>query len=225
MFRRLLAVLTITSLILFLTVALFRARAADTTDVLMLATPGGNCLLLTSHEGKYVRATRLRDWPDAGIERWSAASDRTWPAPSWRHAGPFLFWQRHTASKTAEVWVVRGKVAVPTDDGGKLPAYGDGYARADAANAWAGIIPGQPGWLFLTGWELRFPHNYLLAATALPPVVVIPVWLLRRLARRRRAGNGLCVQCGYDVRATPDRCPECGRVPSVTGTAPAATGP
>jgi hypothetical protein len=60
--------------------------------------------------------------------------------------------------------------------------------------------------------DLFIPAWLMLVLTAILPTL----WLLRR--RRQPNPAGLCPACGYDLRATPERCPECGRASS-EGTA------
>jgi predicted RNA-binding Zn-ribbon protein involved in translation (DUF1610 family) len=49
---------------------------------------------------------------------------------------------------------------------------------------------------------------------------VLPLTASHRIVRtrRRRKQNraGLCTNCGYDLRATPEKCPECGTIPRIT---------
>ena len=52
-------------------------------------------------------------------------------------------------------------------------------------------------------WAL--PYWKLVALSAAGPFL----WAYHRL-RPRRLPPGHCRRCGYDLRATPDRCPECG---------------
>lgn len=43
--------------------------------------------------------------------------------------------------------------------------------------------------------------------------VALPILAMARKVRGRwRRRNGLCPGCGYDLRASPERCPECGSV-------------
>jgi hypothetical protein len=90
----------------------------------------------------------------------------------------------------------------------------------------------QPGWPERTGWHYGYrpasSHATLpafeLDRSSSFVMVDFPIWLPAILfaiaptywllgARRKRAKRrrlGLCLHCGYDLRASPDRCPECG---------------
>jgi hypothetical protein len=59
---------------------------------------------------------------------------------------------------------------------------------------------------------IMLPYWFVALLTAMGPVG----WMIRRV--RRGPVSGRCARCGYDLRATPDRCPECGAdaTPSVT---------
>jgi hypothetical protein len=48
---------------------------------------------------------------------------------------------------------------------------------------------------------------WVIAAIALIPMGLRGIgWVIKR----RRIAAGRCVMCGYDLRASPERCPECG---------------
>ena len=73
---------------------------------------------------------------------------------------------------------------------------------------WPGHYPGG------SYWTLTIPLLYPLLLSAALPLA----WLAARVRRHRK--NGICRRCGYDLRVTPERCPECG-TPAATRAGPA----
>ena len=66
--------------------------------------------------------------------------------------------------------------------------------------------PSSSGYFGQGGFALVVPDWSLFIAALLPFA-----WLLRRwMVARRKAMEGRCRRCGYDLPATPNRCPECG---------------
>ena len=76
------------------------------------------------------------------------------------------------------------------------------------------------GRVFLTdlwGWGVSIPHLIWAGAFAIPPIWWIIVVRDRKELQLRLTG-GLCRVCGYDLRYSEHRCPECGTEINVAGT-------
>jgi hypothetical protein len=83
--------------------------------------------------------------------------------------------------------------------------------------------PGAAGFAVPATPQYRFVpiagHNWWFVVPLWAPMIVFGIvpalWIPRYLRLRRRAERlrkNLCLNCGYDLRSSLDRCPECGRV-------------
>lgn len=90
------------------------------------------------------------------------------------------------------------------------PSHTDGF-RFIGFEYSANVLPYPTGRIYLSfyvpPWRLMaIPYGAVFALGLIHPATRLAGWL----RRMRRRGRGLCVYCGYDLRASGARCPECG---------------
>ena len=104
---------------------------------------------------------------------------------------------------------------------GQGPVHGKTASILNLAGvAWLRVEQGA-----LVGWRLHIPYLAVICVAAVPLFAKSLMWTNRARVARSRIRRGLCPQCGYDLCATPERCPECGTEPLSRPAPPALCAP
>lgn len=149
-----------------------------------------------------------------------------WPAT--KHTDYYVKWASPSATSDLYVSAAAGTVQIERETYGSLAAtdpdphdsgFGAHAMHFDTLEAnwethWQHVT-NHAGVVYATNdypnayhaQYLIVPIWWLLIGLSLPPLV----WLWRYRSRRDRIKRGLCLACGYDLRASTDRCPECGK--------------
>ena len=198
LFRILLNALTALSLLLFVATVVLWVRSADTIDEF--------------EYHRYVRAgaaVHRLTWSITSINGGIGITRVTGSAPAGDLDTPIGMWCEHRQEDSQPQAYPSGGIILV-----------DGTSRAGLR--WRGFIIGQTPYYTTGGkWQFRLRFVTVPAWFAVLTTAALPTVRFLRWRRNRRAlshgRRGLCPSCGYDLRATPDRCPECGAVPAGPG--------
>jgi hypothetical protein len=114
------------------------------------------------------------------------------------------------------IYAANGNFTAPFNG---LPAHDSKAPVSDiVTDQWLVPYPRQfLGFAYGTGSGSGYTFGYIVVIpywfTTFVPWMVTAWWIRKLWQSRHAVAAGCCRVCGYDLRATPDRCPECGTVP------------
>ena len=189
MTRRLVNLVTVASLLLCLTAALFWQRSGRTKDQLRVGAARGRYWQINTYPGG-VAVTVATGWYENQPWEWTDVTAS--PAyPRAMRGRPYV--QRSSNGEPAIDWMPASRAAT-----GPVSVERGTWAPA-------GVVPTMP---YVT-YDVRY---WLPVAVTTLPVLVRLLLAGQALQRRRRwARAGLCQGCGYDLTGNQTGvCPECG---------------
>jgi hypothetical protein len=193
--RHLLWLFAVLSLVLCMALALLWARSYWVNDGFAYAR-AGSVALGRSHAGRIAVMTRDNLVDSRGLEHFRWANPLNWESsPLLPGAFTFTIFEHKNFLGFAYARGTQNYPVFPNRN----------YVRFQ----WSRV----PFRLFVV------PYWFGAALLAWPLEILI-VRALIRFRRNMSRAPGTCRHCGYDLRATPDRCPECGRT---AGTETATT--
>jgi hypothetical protein len=159
---------------------------------------GGTYVMLTAEPSAVrIGVAVMREWAGRGFVRVESSREYERHAPL-LHPVRIGRWERfHLFGQTID-----GTLEVAPDTGEPLRWLSSGVPREGVGQVYA-----------VRSWSLLgVPHQGLIVAGLVPPLLWAGVRWRRRRERSRRVRLGLCLACGYDLRESPEKCPECGAV-------------
>ena len=156
-----------------------------------------------------------------------------WVRSYWIHDGFQWYRSRSEGFEWASLIATQGRIVISAERDNRFltdispPPESDSYFRAEGSK--------EPEWSIspLSTWRCAgLVYGRQSDVAEYPEVrieLIIPSWMpvvaaaialacnlfryTRGFVKGRRRDRGRCPSCGYDLRATLDRCPECGKIP------------